>query len=179
MGISKRILLVFFHAVIYGGFAWGAAVPMWIGIGLAMVLIWISVVDIERFEIPDSASAILFIAGGAYVLFWPNILILDHLLGAVIWPALFWLVGVVYLRWRGVHGLGFGDVKLMAGIALWVGFQGAVLVVLAASLAGIAVLLVYMALQRGKMAEIGKSAVAFGPFLCLCAWVVWLQGVPL
>lgn len=152
---------------------------MWIGVGLALVLIWISVVDIEQFEIPDAASVVLFITGGAYVLLWPDILILDHLLGAVIWPALFWLVGVVYLRWRGVHGLGFGDVKLMAGIALWVGFQGTVLVVLAASLAGIAVLLVYMVVQRGKIAEIGKSAVAFGPFLCLSAWAVWLQGVSL
>lgn len=169
--------LLFFHAVIYGGFAWGASVPTWISVGLAMILIWISVVDIERFEIPDAASAVLFITGGAYVLLWPGILILDHVLGAMIWPSLFWLVGVVYLCWRGVHGLGFGDVKLMAGIALWVGFQGAVLVVLAASLAGIAVLLVYMMVQRGKMVEIGKSAVAFGPFLCLSAWAVWLQGV--
>jgi leader peptidase (prepilin peptidase)/N-methyltransferase len=170
-------MLLFFHVVIYGGFAWGAVVPVWIGIGLALVLIWISVVDIERFEIPDAASAVLFISGGAYVLLWPDVPVLDHLLGVVIWPLMFWLVGVVYLCWRGVHGLGFGDVKLIAGIALWIGFQGAVLVVLAASLAGIAVLLVYMVVRRGKMAELGKSAVAFGPFLCLSAWVVWLQGV--
>lgn len=177
MEISKRIMLLFFHVVIYGGFAWAAVGPVWVGLGL--VLIWISVVDIERFEIPDAASAVLFISGGAYVLLWPDVPVLDHLLGAVIWPLVFWLVGVVYLRWRGVHGLGFGDVKLMAGIALWVGFQGAVLVVLAASLAGIAVLLVYMLVQRGKMAGLGKSAVAFGPFLCLSTWVVWLQGVSL
>lgn len=179
MEISKRIMVLFFHAAVYGGFAWAAVVPVWIGIGLAMVLIWISVVDIERFEIPDTASAVLFISGGAYVLLWPDMPVLDHLVAAVIWPLVFWLVGVVYLRWRGVHGLGFGDVKLMAGIALWVGFHGAVLVVLAASLAGIAVMLVYMLTQRGKIAEIGKSAVAFGPFLCLSAWVVWLQGVSL
>ena len=162
---------------VYGGFYVMAGGGPWFAAGLAAVLIWISVVDFECFEIPDLASAILFAGGAAFVAFWPLVPVWEHLLGAVVWPLVFWLVGVVYLRWRGIHGLGFGDVKLMAGIALWVGYFGAVQVVLAASLAGIAVLLAYMVLRRGRMAEIGKSAVAFAPFLCLSAWVEWLQGV--
>lgn len=177
MQISKRLMLVILHLAVYGGFFLWVGGGIWVAVPLAAVLIWISVVDIERFEIPDAASALLFLGGVGFVIFWPVTFVWDHVLGAVIWPLVFWLVGVVYLRWRGVHGLGFGDVKLMAGIALWVGYQGAILVVLAASLAGIAVLLAYMFTQKGKMLEIGKSAVAFGPFLCLSAWVVWLQGV--
>ncbi|WP_457645933.1 prepilin peptidase [Profundibacter sp.] len=171
------MILLVLHIVVYGGFGIGAGGVPWFGPGLAAVLIWISVVDFERFVIPDIASLLLFTGGAVYVGFWPDVAVWQHLLGAVVWPLVFWLVGVVYLRWRGVHGLGFGDVKLMAGIAMWVGYFGAVQVVLAASLAGIAVLMVYMVMQRGRMAEIGKSAVAFAPFLCLSAWVVWLQGV--
>jgi len=177
LGISKRAILVILHMLVYGGFfLWSGGAP-WFGIGLAAVLIWISVVDIERFEIPDTASVLLFSGAVVFVALWPGVSWQDHVLGAVVWPLVFWLVGVVYLRWRGVNGLGFGDVKLMAGIGMWVGYFGAVQVVLAASLSGIAVLLAYMAMQDGRMAQIGKSAVAFAPFLCLSAWVIWLQGV--
>lgn len=169
------MILLILHLAVYGGFFLFIGGPLLLAIGLLTILIWISVVDIERFEIPDAASAVLFISGFAFVAIWPEIRVWQHLLAAIIWPLLFWLVGVSYLRWRGVHGLGFGDVKLMAGVALWVGFYGAIMVVLAASLAGIAVLLLF---SRGKIAELGKSAVAFGPLICLSTWVIWLQGVP-
>ena len=179
MQLSKQIILLVLHLTVYGGFFLWMGGPVLLAIGLGLVLIWVSGVDIERFEIPDAASAVLFIGGLGYVAVWPGVQVWLHLLAAILWPLVFWLVGVLYLRWRGVHGLGFGDVKLMAGIALWVGLHGAILVVLAASLSAIAVLLAFMVLQHGKIEELGKSAVAFAPFLCLSTWVVWLQGVSL
>jgi leader peptidase (prepilin peptidase)/N-methyltransferase len=44
--------------------------------------------------------------------------------------------GAIYLRARGVEGMGFGDVKLMAMIGSFVGLRLTILTIFAASLAG-------------------------------------------
>ncbi len=147
----------------------------WFSVVLGACLIWASVVDFERFEIPDLASLFLFVTGlavayGAGVLVW-------HVAGAVLWAALFWAVAAFYRRYRGWDGLGFGDVKLIAGIAAWVGFYGTIWVVFAAAIAGIGMLLINAVLKGGQFQGSQQSAVAFGPFLCFSAWAVWLTGV--
>jgi prepilin signal peptidase PulO-like enzyme (type II secretory pathway) len=143
---------------------------------LGPILTWISVVDFERFEIPDPASLALFLGGVVGLWTVPGAEILDRSVGAVVWPVLIWVVAKGYARLRGRIGLGFGDVKLMAGIGLWVGFGGGVLVLLAASLSGVLLLTCLAAVRRTPLDRIGGSAVAFGPFLCLSTWVVWLAG---
>lgn len=60
----------------------------------------------------------------------------DALLGAVVGASFLYGAGAVYLRWRGVEGMGFGDVKLMAMIGAFLGLRLTILTILAASLAG-------------------------------------------
>ena len=47
----------------------------------------------------------------------------DAVIGGLAGGAAFWLVALGYRRFRGVDGLGFGDVKLAAAIGLWLGWQ--------------------------------------------------------
>ncbi len=67
---------------------------------------------------------------------WRLFSLLDSLLGAAIGASFLYGVGVVYLRWRGVEGMGFGDVKLMAMIGSFVGLRLTILTIFAASIAG-------------------------------------------
>lgn len=67
---------------------------------------------------------------------WRFFSLLDSLLGAAIGASFLYGVGVVYLRWRGVEGMGFGDVKLMAMIGSFVGLRLTILTIFAASIAG-------------------------------------------
>jgi leader peptidase (prepilin peptidase)/N-methyltransferase len=60
----------------------------------------------------------------------------DALLGAAIGASFLYGAGAVYLRWRGVEGMGFGDVKLMAMIGSFVGLRLTILTILASSIAG-------------------------------------------
>jgi len=174
----KRLGLVALHLGAYGGVAALAGVlDPWMG-AFAALLIWVSVVDIERFEVPDLAVVGLVGIGLARLaLVAPRDLWWEHLAGGLVWPALFGLVAGLYRRQRGQHGLGLGDVKLMAGIGLWCGFGATVDVVLAAALAGMAVMLVVTVLRRQSISDLGQSAIAFGPFLCLSAWAVFVTGV--
>jgi len=60
----------------------------------------------------------------------------DALLGAAIGASFLYGAGAIYLRWRGVEGMGFGDVKLMAMIGAFVGLRLTILTILASSIAG-------------------------------------------
>ena len=61
---------------------------------------------------------------------------IDALLGAAVGASFLYGVGEIYLRWRGVQGMGFGDVKLMAMIGSFLGLRLTVLTIFAASMAG-------------------------------------------
>jgi len=140
-GLSeKRLQLVILHFLFYGGFLLlrslfegdlSGFAPI-----LALFLIWISVIDVERLEIPDIASAALF-AVGLVVCYLHQLDLLTRLTEAALWMGLFWGVGTGYAKWRDWHGLGFGDVKLIAGLTVWLGFTDTTKAVFAAALSGI------------------------------------------
>jgi leader peptidase (prepilin peptidase)/N-methyltransferase len=60
----------------------------------------------------------------------------DSLLGAIVGASFIYGVGAIYLRWRGMEGMGFGDVKLMAMVGAFLGVKLTVLTIFSASLAG-------------------------------------------
>lgn len=167
-------------AVVYTGLG---GIAVWLGLQavvqtliLGLLFVWITIVDFDRFEIPDTAVVLLVVSGLAAR--WLNGFtdMLDGAVAGVLWSGLFYIVGVGYLRFRGFHGLGFGDVKLMLGIGIWLGFSATILVVLSAAISGIVAILLIGLLRRQNTNDILGAGVAFGPFLCLCAWSIWLFG---
>jgi leader peptidase (prepilin peptidase)/N-methyltransferase len=60
----------------------------------------------------------------------------DSLLGAAVGASFLYGAAAIYLRARGVEGMGFGDIKLMAMIGAFLGTKLTVLTIFTASLAG-------------------------------------------
>jgi len=100
------------------------------------------------------------------------------LLGAALGFGVLFLFAEIYFRWRGVEGMGLGDAKMMAMLGAFLGWQGAALALLIASLAGTAVGLGLLLARRGSL----QSALPFGTFLACggaaaalwgTQWVEW------
>jgi len=62
--------------------------------------------------------------------------LLDSLLGAALGASFIYGAGAIYLRWRGIEGMGFGDVKLMAMVGAFLGMKLTIFTIFTASLAG-------------------------------------------
>ena len=62
--------------------------------------------------------------------------LIDSLLGAAVGASFIYGAGAIYLRWRGMEGMGFGDVKLMAMVGAFLGIKLTVFTIFTASLAG-------------------------------------------
>jgi leader peptidase (prepilin peptidase)/N-methyltransferase len=67
---------------------------------------------------------------------WHLFSLLDALLGAAVGASFIYGAGAIYLHWRGVEGMGFGDVKLMAMIGSFLGIRLTILTLFAATLTG-------------------------------------------
>lgn len=60
----------------------------------------------------------------------------DSVLGAAVGASFIYGAGAIYLRARGIEGMGFGDVKLMAMIGAFLGVKLTVFTIFTASMAG-------------------------------------------
>ena len=102
--------------------------------GLALGLVFSLFVPVN-----DLLSALL--PGTVQIPLSPNVSsrlfsLMDSALGAVVGASFLYGAGAIYLRARGVEGMGFGDVKLIAMIGSFVGLRLTILTIFAASLAG-------------------------------------------
>ena len=67
---------------------------------------------------------------------WRLLSLLDSLLGAAVGASFIYGAGAIYLRARGVEGMGFGDVKLMAMVGAFLGLKLTIFTLFAASIVG-------------------------------------------
>ena len=91
--------------------------------------------------------------------------LLDSLLGAALGASFIYGVGAIYLRWRGMEGMGFGDVKLMAMVGAFLGMKLTVFTIFAASIAGslfglTAIFVVWMKRTRRFMRRLADAQAA-------------------
>lgn len=138
------------------------------------LLLSLAVIDWHTLLLARGLTALLVITGLAASLVLPGMDILTHLIGGLLGFIAFWGLAKGYRYLRGHEGLGGGDAKLLAGLGMWVSWQGLPTTVLYAAMAAL-LFVVGLRLIRGH-ASSRNTVLPFGPFLALGGWLVWLYG---
>ncbi|MBO0765086.1 MAG: prepilin peptidase [Hyphomicrobiaceae bacterium] len=136
----------------------------------------VAAIDARRFIIPDAvclpAIPLGLVASGALLdPLQDRIISLDHLIGAGLGGAGFWLLREAYWRLRHREGLGMGDVKLAAAAGAWIGWEHLPDAVLLAGAAALSVAVALALLTRRSLS--GRERIPFGAFLAPAIWGVW------
>jgi leader peptidase (prepilin peptidase)/N-methyltransferase len=161
--------LFLLHLAVLG---WGPLLVVRLAFAAALVVLF--AIDLEHRILPNVITLPGLVIGLAASPFagpgW-----ISSIAGILIGGGLLWAVAEAYYRWRGIEGLGFGDVKMLAMIGAVLGWQQVLVTLLIASLAGSTVGLILVRL-RGQTLQ---YAMPFGTFLALGAIVASLWGSPL
>jgi leader peptidase (prepilin peptidase)/N-methyltransferase len=136
------------------------------------LLLALAALDLAAFWLPDILTGALA-ATGLIAGLWLEPTMAERIIGGAGGFLGLWLVAAGYRVLRGRDGLGGGDPKLFGGIGLWLGWQALPMVLLVASLAGLAGV---FALRLGGRAMGMQDRVPLGVALAASAWAVWLIG---
>ncbi len=137
--------------------------------GVALV----TLIDLRHMIIPDVLSLPLIPLGllanalAFGEMDWQEPL-LDGALAAAVAGAVLYGLRLAYFHFRGIEGLGLGDVKLAAAAGAWVGLALLPATCLAASLSALAA----VGLSRKRASA--QTAIPFGSFIAPSIAAVWL-----
>lgn len=130
------------------------------------VLIALTFIDIDEQLLPDSMTLPLLGMGLALNSFDIFTSASQAIWGALLGFILLWLIDALYYMIRKRHGIGMGDCKLLAALGAWLGASALAPILLIASVLGLGVAILFIALKRLKY----DTPIAFGPFLAIAAW---------
>lgn len=141
---------------------------------LATALALITLIDQRHFCIPNVLSLPLIPIGIGTALLLDLRQVGEHAFAALLAASIFLTLRYVYIWYRGIDGLGMGDVKLMTAAGAWVGIDGLAPTILLASIAALMSVLLSRLLGRSSESLGWHTRVPFGSFLAPAILGIWL-----
>lgn len=148
---------------------WGASLEAARAATFGTLLLGIAVTDARAYIIPDEFSLGGFALGLGFAAAAGLPALLDALVGAAAGFAFLWLVAVVGTAVFRKDAMGGGDIKMMALVGAFTGWQGVLLTVFLGAFIG-SVIFVPLRLLKGEV------LVPFGIFLAIGAAAAFLVG---
>lgn len=142
----------------------GSGVPLLRDLLFLSLLIPIAFIDIDHRIIPDELS-LGGLAAGLLLSFLPGGDWKGSLTGALLGGGILYATAFLYEKIRGAEGMGGGDIKLLAMIGAFIGWRGTLATIFFGALLGAIGGL--LAMRKGG--EGLKTAIPFGPYLCVAA----------
>jgi leader peptidase (prepilin peptidase)/N-methyltransferase len=146
-------------------------VALWVQLGptlafagylaFAAALVTITFIDLDHQIIPDVISLPGIVVGLIVSLVSPLVTPVDAVLGVLVGGGSLLAVAWTYRLVRGHDGMGGGDIKLLAMIGAFLGWQSIFVTVMVASVVGSVIGIATMIYQRADT----RLAIPFGPFL--------------
>ncbi len=136
----------------------GGRVYTVLAFAMCAVLTCVGFIDHDTMEIPDGLCLAAAIIGGVAVFFTTGVAWYEHLIGLCVISVPMLIIALLI-----PGGFGGGDIKLMAGCGLFLGWKNALFSFFTAALIG-GVCALFLILRKKKDR---KDHIPFGPFLCM------------
>ncbi len=128
-------------------------------------LVVVIFVDIQHQIIPDVISLSGIVLGFLFSFVNPQVTWTSSLLGLLLGGGVLYLVALCYFLLRKIEGMGGGDIKLLAMLGAFLGWQSLLFIIFFSSLTGSIIGIVFLTLVKKDH----KTRIPFGPFLSLAA----------
>lgn len=148
--------------------------PEWLLVSrllLAAALIALFAIDLEHQLLPDRIT-LPGIVVGLLLSLWLAPGLRDACLGLLLGGGVLFALGETYFRLRGIEGMGFGDVKMLAMVGAFLGWKLVIVTFVISSLVGGLFAVVLLLSRRTTL----TSALPFGTFLAAGAFIASLWG---
>jgi leader peptidase (prepilin peptidase)/N-methyltransferase len=157
------------HLWVFGVSALGA-----VRLAFACAMLVLFFIDLEHQILPNIITIPGAAAGFAASLFLPPGP-LASFMGALLGGGVLWAIAEIYVRVRGIEGMGMGDVKMLGMIGAFLGAPLMALTLVLASLAGALAGVGLMLAGKGDL----QRKLPFGTFLAAAAIFASLWGQPI
>lgn len=163
------LALFLVHFWVFGPTPLGA-----VRLAFACAMLVLFFIDLELQILPNVITLPGIVAGLVASLFLPPGVTMSAL-GALLGGGVLWAIAEIYVRVRGIEGMGMGDVKMLGMIGAFLGAPLMALTLVLSSLAGALVGVALMAGGRGDL----QRRLPFGTFLAAAAVFASLWGQPI
>jgi leader peptidase (prepilin peptidase)/N-methyltransferase len=137
-------------------------------------LIALFAIDLEHQLLPNVITVPGIVAGVLFALYLPPG-IRESLIGVAVGGGVLWAIGEAWSRLRGMEAMGFGDVKMLAMVGAFLGWKMVVVTFVISSIIGGLAATALLVSRRTTW----TSAIPYGTFLALAAFIAALWGEPL
>ena len=128
-------------------------------------------VDLEHHRLPNEITLPGIVVGFVCSFFVPPGWV-SSLMGIVVGGGSLWLVGTLWILIRHEEGMGFGDVKMLAMIGAFLGWQLMLATLFVSTILGSVIGVGLIAAGKGNL----KTALPFGCFLAIAAMLASVGG---
>ncbi len=132
----------------------------------AAALVVIIFIDIQHQIIPDVISLPGIVLGFLFSFVNPQISWTSSLLGILLGGGVLYLVALCYFLLRKIEGMGGGDIKLLAMLGAFLGWQSLLFIIFFSSFTGSIIGILFLTLVKKDH----KTHIPFGPFLSIAAF---------
>lgn len=141
--------------------------PLLLNTGIFCLLISISLIDWQHQWIPDQLNLALLGLALCLSLNTSEPPLSYSVLGMMTGYLIILIIRQLYLTLRGIEAIGLGDAKLLAGLGAWQGLESLFYILFYASILGVIFAIIS---RKGRY-----QSLAFGPFLCLGAFIKYFE----
>jgi len=144
-------------------------------LGLGLVLLALTFIDLDTQLLPDDLTLPLLWAGLLLNLWGTFVPLHEAVIGAMGGYLALWLVYWLFRLATGKEGMGYGDFKLLAALGAWLGWQALPAIILLSALVGAAVGIGLIVFRRHNR----DTPIPFGPYLAGAGLLALYFGEPI